>query len=116
MSRTRPPALERLYGHMARMRAFELALGDLWARGLISGELHLGIGEEGIAAGVIDHLTDGDALALDHRSTPPLVGGGVDLEDMVLCVAQSVSGCLRGLGVIWQGHRPKMHPVRCFKD
>jgi len=32
------------------------------------------------------------------------------------CVAQSVSGCLRGLGVIWQGHGPKVHPLLCFKD
>lgn len=65
---------------MACMRAFELALGDLWAQGLISGELHLGIGEEGIVAGVVDHLTDGDALALsallnEAVMIPALSGG-----------------------------------------
>lgn len=98
--------LERLFTQMARMRAFELALGDLWARGLISGELHLGIGEEGIVAGVVDHLTDGDALALDHRSTPPLVARGVDLEAMTL----EMLGHEDGLGGGRGGHMHLLSP------
>lgn len=106
MRNTRLPAVERLYGHVARMRAFELALGDLWARGLISGELHLGIGEEGIAAGVVHHLTDGDALALDHRSTPPLVGRGVDLEEMILEMLGHSGGLNPGHG----GHMHMFSP------
>jgi pyruvate dehydrogenase E1 component alpha subunit len=75
---------ERLFYEMVRIRCFEEALGDLWQRGLISGELHLGIGEEAIAAGVVDHLTEGDALALDHRPTPELVAAGVSMTSMVL--------------------------------
>ena len=67
------PDLPLLYYRMARMRHFEVAMAHLWRRGLISGELHLGTGEEGIVAGVVAHLGDGDALALDYRSTPPLV-------------------------------------------
>ena len=38
--------LPDLYQQMVKMRLFEEALGDLWLAGLISGELHLGIGEE----------------------------------------------------------------------
>lgn len=64
---------------MCRIRYVERAAQDLWARGLISGELHPGIGEEAVAAGVVAHLREGDAVASDYRSTPPLVARGVDL-------------------------------------
>jgi pyruvate dehydrogenase E1 component alpha subunit len=63
---------------MLRSRLFEEAVARLWAEGAISGEMHLGLGEEGIAAGVVTHLRDGDALALDHRGTPPLLMRGLD--------------------------------------
>ncbi len=73
------PDLWSLYRQMLRCRRFEEAVIRLWEEGKISGEMHLGVGEEAIAAGVIDHLEEGDAMALDHRGTPPLVVRGVDL-------------------------------------
>lgn len=69
-----------LYRLMLRARIFEEAVRSLWLQGLISGEMHLGMGEEGIVAGVTAHLEPADAQALDHRGTPPLVMIGVDLE------------------------------------
>jgi pyruvate dehydrogenase E1 component alpha subunit len=75
--------LPDLYHQMARARAFELAVADLWNRGLISGEMHLGTGEEAVAAGVVTHLQDGDGLALAHRGTPPLVVRGVSLVSLL---------------------------------
>lgn len=92
------PDLGALYWKMTLMRRFELALASLWRRGLISGELHLGTGEEGIVAGVLDHLEQGDSLALDYRSTPPLVARGVDLISIVLELLGSASGLCRGMG------------------
>lgn len=68
----------RLYRHMLRSRRFEEAVTRLWEEGKISGEMHLGVGEEAIVAGVVDQLQEGDALALDHRGTPPLLMRGVD--------------------------------------
>jgi len=67
-----------LYSKMLKSRLFEEAVNQLWEAGLISGEMHLGTGEEAIVAGVLDHLRDGDAMALDHRATPPLIMRGVD--------------------------------------
>ncbi|HEX9644355.1 MAG TPA: thiamine pyrophosphate-dependent dehydrogenase E1 component subunit alpha [Acidimicrobiia bacterium] len=90
--------LESLHRQMTRMRAFEEALGDLWSRGLVSGEMHLGVGEEAIAAGVVAHLREGDAMALDYRPTPALVGRGVDLESMLLEMLGSDEGLCRGNG------------------
>ena len=62
-----------LYKQMLRSRRFEELVKDLWEKGKISGEMHLGIGEEAIAVGVISHLREGDAMALDHRGTPPML-------------------------------------------
>ncbi len=90
--------LEELYFQMVRMRLFEEALADLWSRGRISGEMHPGIGEEAIAAGITSHLRDGDALALDYRPTPVLAGRGVDLESMFSEMLGSERGLCRGHG------------------
>jgi TPP-dependent pyruvate/acetoin dehydrogenase alpha subunit len=73
-----PPNLWSLYALMLKSRLFEEAVTQLWKDGLISGEMHLGTGEEAIIAGIVSHLRAGDALALDHRSTPPLLMRGVD--------------------------------------
>jgi len=68
---------------MLRSRLFEEAVKLLWEEGKISGEMHLGMGEEAIVAGVIAHLREGDAMALDHRCSPPLVVRGIDLVLML---------------------------------
>jgi pyruvate dehydrogenase E1 component alpha subunit len=75
--------LPDLYRQMARARAFELAVADLWDQGRISGEMHLGTGEEAVAAGVVSHLRDGDGLSLAHRPTAPLVVRGVPLVELL---------------------------------
>jgi pyruvate dehydrogenase E1 component alpha subunit len=67
-----------LYREMLRSRLFEGAVASLWHAGLISGEMHMGLGEEAAVAGVVLQLRDGDALALDHRGTPALIMRGVD--------------------------------------
>lgn len=68
----------QIYRQMLSSRLFEEAVTVLWEQGLISGEMHLGTGEEAIAAGVVLQLQDGDAMALDHRGTPPMLMRGVD--------------------------------------
>jgi len=67
-----------LYELMFRSRTFETAVKQLWEDGLISGEMHLGTGEEAICAAIVSQMQPGDALALDHRGTPPLLMRGVD--------------------------------------
>ena len=67
-----------LYALMLQSRRLEEAIAQLWHDGLISGEMHLGTGEEAIIAGVVAHLREGDAMALDHRGTAALLMRGVD--------------------------------------
>ncbi|MBW2529321.1 MAG: thiamine pyrophosphate-dependent dehydrogenase E1 component subunit alpha [Deltaproteobacteria bacterium] len=90
--------LQNLYRHMARARAFEFAVEDLWNQGLISGEMHLGTGEEAVAAGVVTHLRGEDGLALTHRSTPPMVVRGVPLRAMLRELLGKEDGLCGGRG------------------
>jgi pyruvate dehydrogenase E1 component alpha subunit len=85
-----------LFRHMARARAFEDAVAALWREGRISGEMHLGTGEEGVAAGVVACLREGDAVALDHRPTPVLAMLGLDLAAMLREMLGREDGLHRG--------------------
>ena len=73
-----PPDVWSLYALILKSRLFEEAVAKLWHDGLISGEMHLGTGEEAIIAGVVAHLREGDAMALDHRGTAALLMRGID--------------------------------------
>ena len=84
--------LAGLYRQMLRARSYELAVEDLWNRGLVAGEMHLGTGEEAVAAGVVTLLGDGDGLALTHRCSPALVVRGVPLVPML----RELLGCEDG--------------------
>jgi pyruvate dehydrogenase E1 component alpha subunit len=67
-----------LYALMKRSRLFEQVVARLWEEGLISGEMHLGTGEEAILAGVVSQLLPEDAMAVDHRGTAAFIMRGVD--------------------------------------
>ncbi|GAI09595.1 unnamed protein product [marine sediment metagenome] len=41
---------------MFRSRLFENTVTDLWEKGMISGEMQLGTGEEAIIAGVVSQI------------------------------------------------------------
>jgi TPP-dependent pyruvate/acetoin dehydrogenase alpha subunit len=97
----RPPLLPdvwKLYETMFRSRLFELEVGQLWQRGLISGEMHLGTGEEAICAGIVSQLQEGDALALDHRATPALLMRGVNPVALLREFLGREDGLCRGRG------------------
>jgi len=92
------PSAELLYRQMYKSRCFEEAVTRLWNEGRISAEMHLNKGEEAIIAGVVDHVTDGDAMALEHRGTAPLVMRGVDLTSLVKEFMGLEDGLCRGMG------------------
>lgn len=77
------PDFWSLYTLMLKSRLFEEAVMSLWEQGRISGEMHLGTGEEAIVAGVTDHLEAGDAMALDHRGTSAMLMRGVDPSSLL---------------------------------
>lgn len=93
-----PYDLWHLYAMMLQSRLFEEQVEVLWEAGHIFGEMHMGIGEEAIVAGVLDHLREGDALALDHRGTPPLVMRGVSARVIMAELLGRPDGLCRGQG------------------
>jgi hypothetical protein len=95
-----------LFRLVARARAFEDAVAALWREGRISGEMHLGTGEEGVAAGVVACLRPGDAVALDHRGTPVLTALGIDPGAML----RELTGREDGLHGGRAGHMHLMSP------
>ena len=95
-----PADLWILYRQMLRGRLFEEAVSQLWHEGLISGEMHLGTGEEAVIAGVVSHLRDGDAMALDHRGTAAMLLRGVD----PVALLREMLGRPDGLCGGWGGH------------
>ena len=109
------PDLLSLYKQMLRSRLFEEAVAHLWTQGLISGEMHLGTGEEAIIAGVVDHLRDGDGMALDHRGTAAMMMRGVE---PVLLLGRRMDCVLAWAGICtciprstWQLHRGSWEPL-----
>ncbi len=83
MENTATLDLWQLYRQMLRSRLFEQVVAELWQTGKISGEMHMGIGEEAIVAGILDHFREGDAMALDYRGTPPMVMRGINLVSIL---------------------------------
>jgi pyruvate dehydrogenase E1 component alpha subunit len=102
------PDLWSLYGLMFKSRVFEEAVRRIWKDGKISGEMHLGLGEEAIVAGIVPQLIDGDAMALDHRGTPPMLMRGVDPVGLLREFMGRPDGLCRGMG----GHMHLFAPER----
>ena len=92
------PDMWLLYRNMLKSRLFEEAVMQLWQEGRISGEMHLGLGEDAVFAGVLDHLIDNDAMALDHRGTPPLIMRGVDPVSLLREFLGMPNGLCKGMG------------------
>lgn len=93
-----PPDMWNLYAMMFKSRCFEEAVRQIWKDGQISGEMHLGMGEEAIAAGIVSQLIEGDALALEHRGTPPMLMRGVDPVALLREFVGQPDGLCGGMG------------------
>jgi len=93
-----PPDIWLLYSQMLKSRLFEEAIAKLWHDGLISGEMHLGTGEEAIITGVVSNLREGDSMALDHRGTSAMLIRGVDPVPILHELLGSPKGLCGGMG------------------
>jgi acetoin:2,6-dichlorophenolindophenol oxidoreductase subunit alpha len=92
------PDLWSLYELMYKSRTFEEAVRQIWKEGKISGEMHLGLGEEAIVAGIVSRLTEGDAMALEHRGTAPMIMRGVDPYALLREFMGKPDGLCGGMG------------------
>ncbi len=93
-----PQLAARVVGKMWRIRLFEEAVDELFARGLMHGTMHLSIGQEASATGVCLAMREGDHLTSTHRGHGHCIANGADLNRMMAELLAKESGYCRGRG------------------
>jgi len=83
---------------MVRIRRFEERCVELYSAGSIRGFLHLYIGEEAVAVGAMDSLTDEDAVVATYREHGHALVRGVPARSIMAEMYGRVEGCSRGRG------------------
>jgi len=92
------PLMLDLYRKMATVRNFEETAADLFMKGQLPGFLHLYIGEEAVAAGVMAHLTPQDMITSTHRGHGHVVSKGARLDLMFAELFAKKTGYCHGKG------------------
>jgi len=83
---------------MLRVRRFEERCIELYSGGAIRGFLHLYIGEEAIATGVISRLDPTDAIVATYRDHGHALARGVSMRSIMAEMFGKADGCSRGRG------------------
>ena len=87
-----------LYETMVRIRVFEQRAEQLFLDKKIPGFIHLYIGEEAIAAGVISQLRKDDYLTSTHRGHGHMLAKGADGKRMMAELFGKATGYCKGKG------------------
>jgi pyruvate dehydrogenase E1 component alpha subunit len=87
-----------LLRQMLRIRRFEERCAQLYQAEKIRGFLHLYIGEEGVAVGVIGSLLPGDAVVATYREHGHALARGMDPGAVMAEMYGKMEGCSRGRG------------------
>jgi pyruvate dehydrogenase E1 component alpha subunit len=98
MKRLDKPLLLEIYRKMVTVRMFEETAADLFLKGQIPGFLHVYVGEEAVAAGVMAHLTDKDYIGSTHRGHGHAVAKGTRLDMMWAELFGKQTGYCHGKG------------------
>src|SRR5260370_8512364 len=77
-----PEVLHDLHRRMVRIRLFEEEAGKLMEGGRMPGFLHLYVGQEACAAGVMATLRPDDVITSTHRAHAHAVAKGADVPYM----------------------------------
>jgi pyruvate dehydrogenase E1 component alpha subunit len=87
-----------LYREMLRVRRFEERCVELYSATKIRGFLHLYVGEEAVAVGVMQALTADDAVVATYREHGHALARGVSAPSIMAEMFGKVEGCCRGRG------------------
>jgi pyruvate dehydrogenase E1 component alpha subunit len=94
---TRERGLALLEG-MLRIRRFEEKCAELYGAGKIRGFLHLYIGEEAVAVGVLRALGSADAVVATYREHGHALARGIAMASLMAEMFGKLEGCCRGRG------------------
>jgi acetoin:2,6-dichlorophenolindophenol oxidoreductase subunit alpha len=87
-----------LFRTMCRIRHVENALAKLFADGEVPGFIHLSIGQEAVAAGVVGSAGPADTLATTHRGHGHVIARGMALGPFFREIMGKAGGICRGRG------------------
>jgi len=87
-----------LHRRMVRIRRFEETAGKMMEDGKVPGALHLYVGEEAIASGVMTHLSNEDQITSTHRGHGHLIAKGGEFDRMFAELLGRVTGYCKGKG------------------
>lgn len=83
---------------MTRIRRFEERCAQLYSATKIRGFLHLYIGEEAVAVGVLSMLAEGDSVVATYREHGHALARGLSMNALMAEMYGKVEGCSRGRG------------------
>lgn len=90
--------LLNLYKTMVKIRNFELMAEKLFLEGELLGFIHLYVGEEAIAAGVMANLREDDFITSTHRGHGHMIAKGADVNRMMAELYGKATGYCKGKG------------------
>mgnify|MGYP000252812272 CR=1 FL=1 len=90
--------LQELHLKMVRIRRFEEEAGRLMEDAKIPGALHLYVGQEAVASGVMQNLNDADQITSTHRGHGHLVAKGGEFPQMYAELYGKATGYCKGKG------------------
>jgi len=88
---------ELLY-QMKRIRRFEQKAAEMYSKMKIRGFLHLYIGEEAVAVGIMQALTPNDNLLCTYREHGHAIARGLETTSIMAEMYGKQEGCTRGRG------------------
>jgi len=87
-----------MYQQMARIRAFEEKVNELYLSAVMPGLAHLYIGEEAVAVGVCEALREEDYITSTHRGHGHCLAKGAKVDRMFAELLGKEAGYCRGKG------------------
>ncbi len=87
-----------LHRRMVRIRHFEETAGKMMEDGKIPGALHLYVGEEAVASGIMAHLSNDDQITSTHRGHGHLIAKGGEFDRMFAELFGRATGYCKGKG------------------
>ncbi len=90
--------LRELFREMLLIRRFEEKVEERFRAGELPGFLHVAIGQEAAAVGVIDALGDDDVFASTHRAHGHTLARGTTPNEVMAELYGKSEGCSRGYG------------------
>lgn len=88
----------RMYTQMVRIRTFEDNANQLYLSAKMPGLTHMYSGEEAVAVGICEALTDDDKITSTHRGHGHCVAKGADFRAMFCELLGKAEGYCRGKG------------------